>query len=107
MARFGVEKVPASRPVRMDVRVDGRVKFSNVVYAPQFEVGDKLVITADMQPTLVDPKPGVRFARDDPREGAETVMVVHDGRGTPEKPSTPSRSRKKATGNAAEKENSP
>jgi hypothetical protein len=76
----------------MDVRIDGRLKFSNVVYEPRFEAGDdRLVITADMQPTLVDPTPGVRFDRNDPREGAETVMVVHDGRGTPETlpPETP------------------
>jgi hypothetical protein len=100
----------------MDVRIDGRLKFSNVVYEPRFEAGDdQLVITADLQPTLVAPTPGVRFDRNDPREGAETVMVVHDGRGTPETlppekpaPSTPpSKSRKKATETADTEEGSP
>jgi hypothetical protein len=74
----------------MDVRLDGRLKFSNTVYAPAFEGDDDhLVITADLKPTMVDPTPGVRFDRDDPREGAATVMVVHDGKGTPEKPRPP------------------
>jgi hypothetical protein len=71
----------------MEVRIEGRIKFANIVYGPKFDIdGAALTIRADLQPTLVDPTPGVRWDRDDPREGASTVMTVHDGKGTPEPP---------------------
>ena len=81
------EQVPASPPVRVEVRVGGRVRFSGDVYEPSFEITDELVaFSADRQPTMID-KPGTTIApptrfidQADPRDQEKIIHRVHSGR---------------------------
>lgn len=80
-----VHQVPKSQPVRVEVRIGGRVRFSQDAYDPTFEVGEgKVSFTADLEPTWIDPPPApppTRFVdQNDPREGEEVIMKVHSGR---------------------------
>lgn len=80
-----VEQVPASPPIRVEVRIDGRVRFSGDVYEPSFDVTDDTIsFTADRNPTMVDKapvRPPTRFGdSDDPRDGEKIIMKVHSGR---------------------------
>lgn len=78
-------QVPQSQPVRVEVRIDGRVRFANAVYDPTFEITDEqIVLTADLQPTWIDPpklRAPTRFIeQEDERNGTEIIQRVHDGR---------------------------
>lgn len=81
------EQVPAGPPVRVEVRVAGRVRFAGDVYQPGFDITDsRVAFTADRQPTMID-KPGTsinpptRFVdQTDPRDQEKIIHRVHSGR---------------------------
>jgi hypothetical protein len=76
------KQVPQSPAVRVEVRVGGRVKFSQDVYDPSLTTDDDVLhFSAALQPTLVDVKPTrppTRFG-DDPRDGDTVIQQVHSG----------------------------
>ena len=82
------EQIPASPPVRVEIRIGGRLRFSDNVYAPRFDIATDagvVVFTADLEPTMVDKpasiRPPSRFIdQDDPRDRAEIIRKVHSGR---------------------------
>ena len=80
------EQVPKSPPIRVEIRIAGRVRFAQDVYEPSFYVSDALVtFNADLQPTMVDAAPPVRpptrfIDQNDPRDGEEIIQTVHSGR---------------------------
>jgi hypothetical protein len=80
------EQVQASPPVRVDVRIGGRLRFSDNVYSPSFDIGENAIsFTADLAPTMVDKpapsRPATRFIdQTDPRDQEEIIQTVHSGR---------------------------
>ena len=79
------EQVQASPAVRVEVRISGRLRFSNDVYSPSFDIGeDTVTFTADLAPTMIDkPKirPPTRFIdQTDPRDQEAVIQTVHSGR---------------------------
>jgi hypothetical protein len=81
------EQIPASAPVRIDVRVAGRIRFSGDVYEPAFDVTDnRVAFTADRHPTMIDTPgatiaPPTRFVdQTDPRDQEKIIQRVHSGR---------------------------
>lgn len=78
-------QVPKSQPIRVEIRIDGRVRFANFVYDPTFDITDEqIVLTADCNPTWIEPpklNPPTRFVeREDARNGEEIIQRVHSGR---------------------------
>lgn len=78
------EKVLATQPVSVEIRINRKVRLSQTVYGPQLSMADgEVVFTASLEPTLVDapPSPTVpqRF-NDDPRNADDLIMQVHSGR---------------------------
>ena len=77
------EQVPAGPPVRVEIRVGGRVQFANECFGPQLVVdGDVVKFIAALEPVLVDApveRPPERFG-DDPRDGEQVIQRVHSGR---------------------------
>jgi hypothetical protein len=78
-------RVPATKPVRLEVKVNGRTLYAQQVYNPKFNPGDdQFTLTADMHPTMVEPeplRPPTRFYdQRDPRDGEEFIPRVHSGR---------------------------
>ena len=82
----GTEQVQAAPAVRVEVRIGGRLRFSNDVYSPSFDIGeDRVTFSADLAPTFVDKptmlRPPTRFVdQTDPRDGEEIIQTVHSGR---------------------------
>jgi hypothetical protein len=82
-----IEQIPASPPVRIEVRVAGRIRFSGDVYEPGFDITDQQVaFTANRTPTMID-KPGATIApptrfidQGDPRDQEKIIHRVHSGR---------------------------
>jgi hypothetical protein len=80
------KQVPRSAPVRVEIRVAGRIRFADDVYEPQVDITDDTVSwSADRKPTMVDElppaRPPTRFIdQDDPRDGEEIIQKVHSGR---------------------------
>jgi hypothetical protein len=81
-ARTNVEQKPASPPVRVEIRVAGRIKFANDCYDVDLQQADDVLkLTAALHPTMVDvapARPPERFG-EDPREGTEVIHQVHSG----------------------------
>jgi hypothetical protein len=81
----GRPQVPASAPVRVEIRVNGRVLFSNVCYSPDMRMDEengRVGFAASLNPTMVDaplPPPQVPFSVD-PRNGEDIIQQVHSGR---------------------------
>jgi len=79
------KKIPSSVPVRVEVRVDGRVRLAQLCYDPHLEIaedGSTVKFSAALQPVLVSaapPRPPERF-EDDPRHDEEMIPQVHSGR---------------------------
>jgi hypothetical protein len=93
VAAPAVQQIPASPPVQVEIRVDGRVRFRQVCFAPQLSMDDDTVaFGASLQPVLVDApaasatvvRPPERFGdlANDPRDGNEVIQQVHSGRRT-------------------------
>lgn len=87
---------PKSPPVRVEVRIGGKLRFANDVYEPSL-VNDELTVllTAALKPTMVPvqeaPAGSQRdeFAAD-PRNGTQILMQIHNGvREAPAPPPTP------------------
>lgn len=79
------QQVPASAPVRLEVRLNGKIRYSDQVYDPTFDVdGDSVTISAGLKPTMVDapelPPPTVFAAQADVRDGEDFIPRVHSGR---------------------------
>jgi hypothetical protein len=79
-----VETAPATPPRRVEIRVDGRVRFSNDVYDVELtQENDVVKFTGALHPTLVEvaKRPPERFddRSDDPRDGEEVIQKVHTG----------------------------
>jgi hypothetical protein len=81
--KTAVPQVPASRPARVEIRVDGRLHFANNCYDLQISQGDGVLsVTAALNPTMVDapaPMPQQNFG-DDIRDGDKVIQQVHSGR---------------------------
>lgn len=78
-------QVPSSLPVRVEVRINGRVQFSNVCWNPTMTAdGEKIIFAAALQPVLVDaPEPQEAPQHEfehDARNGDEIIQQVHSGR---------------------------
>jgi hypothetical protein len=78
-------QIPRAQPEKVEIRVNGRIQFANLVYEPRFDVtDDTLTFTADRNPTWIDAPPvppPTRFAaQDDPRDGEQIIHRVHSGR---------------------------
>lgn len=78
-------QIPRAQAQRLEIRIDGRVRYANAVYEPTIdEVDGQIVITGDLNPTWVEPpklNPPTRFVeRDDVRNGEEVIQRVHTGR---------------------------
>lgn len=77
------EMVPASPPVRVEIRCNGRIRFVNTCYDVVLsQDGDAVTLTAALQPSLVEVtpmRPPERYI-DDPRNGEEVITTVHSGR---------------------------
>lgn len=77
----GPDQQPISSATRVEVRLDGRVRFSNDCYDVSLsQENDVFKLTGALHPTLVDvePVPPERFG-DDPRDGEEVIQQVHSG----------------------------
>jgi hypothetical protein len=75
-------KVPASPPIRVEIRYNGRIKFAGSVYDPAIEQDDDGVkLTASSEPRMVKAptQAPVRF-EDDARNQEEVIQRVHSGR---------------------------
>jgi hypothetical protein len=80
-------QVVKSQPVAVEVRINGRVRFSNLVYDPELAISDdetQVWLRADLNPTWIDAKPlppPTRFVdQNDPRDGEKIITRVHSGR---------------------------
>jgi hypothetical protein len=83
-ARTKVEQRPATPAVRVEIRVAGRIRFSNDCYDVDLsQADDVLKLTAALHPTMVDVAPPLAPARvefaDDPRDGDQVIEQVHSG----------------------------
>lgn len=78
-------QVPAGPPVRVEIRVGGRIRFADNCYDIQLEqTNGQISLTAALKPTMVDappPRPQQKFG-EDPRDGEEIIQQVHSGRRT-------------------------
>jgi hypothetical protein len=75
-------KQPATPPVRVEIRVGGKVRFSNDCYDPALRMEDNVVhFDAALHPTMVDVAPKLAPQRfgDDPRDGDVVIQQVHSG----------------------------
>lgn len=83
-AHAAQQQVMAAPPVKMEVRIGGRVRFSNTVYSPHFDTTNgMLTVTAALEPTMIDPPvqaPTRFYQQDDPRDGEDVILRVHSGR---------------------------
>jgi hypothetical protein len=80
-------QVPQSKPQRVEIRVDGRVRFSDECWDVELSQENSLLkLNAALHPTLMSFKanPPERFG-DDPRDGEEVIQKVHSGRRAPAK----------------------
>lgn len=80
--------VEQSPSVRVEIRVGGRVRFSNDVYDVQLVQDESTIsLTAATHPTMVNvaTRPPERFGTD-PRDGEEVIQKVHTGRRKPVEP---------------------
>lgn len=78
----GTAKVEQSPPVRVEIRVGGRIRFADDVYNVVLSAEDDLLsLTGALHPTMVsvEIRPPQRFG-DDPREGEEVLLQVHSGK---------------------------
>lgn len=79
------EQVPESPPVRVEIRIGGRVRFADTVYAHLLESENgEVKFTGSLAPVLVD-APVLRAPErflEDPRNGTELIQQVHSGRRT-------------------------
>lgn len=74
--------VEQSPPVRVEIRIGGRIRFADDVYNPLLSAEDDLLkLTGALHPTMVsvEIRPPERFG-DDPREGEEVILQVHSGK---------------------------
>lgn len=85
-AQPAAEQVPASPPVRVEIRIGGRIRFSQDCYDTDLVMeNDTVRFNAALHPTLVDvaaappPRPAEKFGTD-PRDGDEVILQVHSGR---------------------------
>jgi hypothetical protein len=78
------DDVVKSQPVIAEIRINGRVKFSNYVYDPHIDMTDETItFTADLNPTWIErslPAPTRFTEQADPRDGEDIIMQVHSGR---------------------------
>jgi hypothetical protein len=79
------EQVPASAPVRLEIRLNGRIRYADQVYDPSFDVtDDSVTVSAGLKPTMVDapelPPPTVFAEQADVRDGEDFIPRVHSGR---------------------------
>lgn len=79
------QQVPAKPPVRLEVRLNGRIRYADQVYDPTFDVGaDSVTVSASLKPTMVDAPelapPTVFAEQADVRDGEEFIPRVHSGR---------------------------
>ncbi len=84
--KAAVPQVPAGPPVRLEVRLDGKVRFANNCYDVQLSQDeDTVTLGAALKPRMVDAapptpaRPPQRFG-DDPRDGEEIIQRIHSGR---------------------------
>lgn len=81
-------QVPASRPVRIEIRVNNQVRFVNTCYDPELEQTEDGTVsfTASLHPRLVDAPPPKAIQHsefhNDPRNGEQQIWQVHSGRRT-------------------------
>lgn len=77
------EKTPETPPRRVEIRVDGRVRFAQDCYDVELSLEDDVLkLTGALHPTLVEvaKNPPQRFDPDnDPRDGEEVIQKVHTG----------------------------
>lgn len=84
-AKRSKRKIPAGPPVRVEIRINGRVRFANTCYG--FELGqdeETMWLEGSLVPTLVDkptPTTANKFG-DDVRDGEQVLTQVHSGRRT-------------------------
>jgi hypothetical protein len=85
--RAAAPQVVKSQPVQVEIRINSRIKFANLVYDPQLQISDDdttVTFRADLEPTWIDAQPlppPTRFStQEDPRDGEEIIMRVHSGR---------------------------
>lgn len=78
------EQVVKSQPVSCEIRINGKIRFANLVYDPGFDMTEEqLTFTADLNPTWIEhalPAPTRFVEQTDPRDGEEIIMRVHSGR---------------------------
>lgn len=80
-------QVPATRPVRVEIRLNGTIRFADTCYDVELDKDDDAVtFSASMNPRMVDAppeKPHERiFVNPDPRNGDTPIRQVHSGRRT-------------------------
>jgi hypothetical protein len=96
-------QVPASPPIRAEIRLGGRIRFTDNVYDVRLEQDEEsgvVTFTASLRPTLVDAPP-VRPREvfgSDPRDGTDVILQAHSGRRdtTPAAPRAARKPRKQA-----------
>lgn len=78
-------QVPDSPPVRVEIRINGRVRFADTVYGPLLSSEDgEVTFTATTIPVLVD-APVLRAPElfvEDRRNSEDIIQQVHSGRRT-------------------------
>jgi hypothetical protein len=84
-SKKAAQQVPASAPVRLEVRLNGRIRYADQVYDPTFDVtDDSVTISGGLKPTMVDapelPPPTVFAEQTDVRDGEDFIPRVHSGR---------------------------
>lgn len=84
-SKKAAQQVPSSAPVRLEVRLNGRIRYADQVYDPTFDVSDDSVtVSASLKPTMVDapelPPPTVFAEQADVRDGEDFIPRVHSGR---------------------------
>lgn len=78
-------QVASSKPVRLEVRLNGKVRYQDQVYDVEFDVtGDTLTLVGQLVPQMMDAPllpPPTRFVEQtDVRDGEEIIHRVHSGR---------------------------
>lgn len=83
------EQIPASRPTRVEIRINGSVRFADTCYDVALDKDAEtgaVTFSAATKPRMIDAPPPRASQRsefqNDPRNGEEQIWQVHSGRRT-------------------------
>jgi hypothetical protein len=78
-----VKMIPEQPPVQTEIRLNGAIRFANMLYNVTLEQADdgQVTLVGTLNPTLIEaPEPKFMHFGDDPRDGTEIIQQVHSGR---------------------------